>query len=923
MRKLFACLTVISALTAPAGHAAQDAQGSRPTFRSGVDLITVDVAVHDGRGQPVEDLRARDFTVKVDGQPRDVVSAELVKVDRTQPTALPAGPAGSLVTTNLTAANGRRVVIAVDQTLIVPGSITPLLRTASRFVDGLTPQDHAAFLAFPEPGPRMDFTTDRARLRKAMEGIVGQPQRSHEPAEISPLQLWEALEIAGKERTTNDISNPNGLGPVTRRVLDRGCMGMTFEELDQTEIVQCLVSVTNESVIMTTEARQNTNISLRRLESFLAELIPIEGPKSLILISAGLMLEDFTLLSDVIRLAADARTSITVVAVEPQRETEIRDLPNGQSSMTLQGRALELQGLETVADRTGGSFVRAIAGNGQGIFDRLASELSAWYVVAVRRQPGDPDRQRLGVEVKRRGVTVRSSRTFVATSAINASRPREEILRDALSSPMAIPGVPLRISTFAQRDATTGKYRLHVAAQIGQPGTPAGEFSVGYVVMNEENRVVASLGRRLGLTPGGANEPLHFDTALGIDPGAYALRFGVVDAEGRRGTVVHPVTLESLTHDDLKTSDLIIGNVPAEGEVLHPSVEPYVRTGRVAGYLELYLTDGDPGELAVSFEIAEGEATPPLTTQMLNIGAGSQPAWRAASGVVEAAVLPGRYLARATVRRGGRALRVLSRPFVLEPGDSSLPRPVERVRGVAVSPEMRRRAAAYVGTVVGGLSNIVAQEDFTLTGPNRRVTSDFWLVLYPGSDRDLLSFREVTHVNGAALPDRQERREELFLKPITLIRERVRQIAVAAEAHVPPAFNPILVLAFLQADFQARFELTVNDAGPDWPAAVKAVAFVETGRPTLLRAGPLGDLDVPARGTAWIEEGTGRILQTELQLGGGRSTMTVVTRFRLDQRLQIMVPELMRTENPDGVATYSNFRRFGVQTETAIAPEPR
>ena len=40
----------------------------------------------------------------------------------------------------------------------------------------------------------------------------------------------------------------------------------------------------------------------------------------------------------------------------------------------------------------------------------------------------------------------------------------------------------------------------------------------------------------------------------------------------------------------------------------------------------------------------------------------------------------------------------------------------------------------------------------------------------------------------------------------------------------------------------------------------------------------------------------------------------MVTKFKLDERLQVTVPMEMRTENPDGVATYTNFRRFGVET---------
>ena len=100
------------------------------------------------------------------------------------------------------------------------------------------------------------------------------------------------------------------------------------------------------------------------------------------------------------------------------------------------------------------------------------------------------------------------------------------------------------------------------------------------------------------------------------------------------------------------------------------------------------------------------------------------------------------------------------------------------------------------------------------------------------------------------------------------------------------------------------------------------MTFVEVGRPTLLRAGTFRDLDAPARGTAWIEEGTGRILQTELQIGRGGSMPTMVTKFNLDERLQVTVPVEMRTKNPDGLAVYSNFGRFGVQTNTQIPTPP-
>jgi hypothetical protein len=75
MRQLLVS-TTLTAVLAVAALAAQDQQPQR--FRGGVDLITVDVSAVDSQGRPVEDLKAGDFVVKVDGTPRSIVSAELI-----------------------------------------------------------------------------------------------------------------------------------------------------------------------------------------------------------------------------------------------------------------------------------------------------------------------------------------------------------------------------------------------------------------------------------------------------------------------------------------------------------------------------------------------------------------------------------------------------------------------------------------------------------------------------------------------------------------------------------------------------------------------------------------------------------------------------------------------------------------------------
>ena len=56
------------------------AQQQPPKFQSSVDVTPIDVSVVDDRGQPIQHLTPADFNVRIDGNPRRVVSAEWVSL---------------------------------------------------------------------------------------------------------------------------------------------------------------------------------------------------------------------------------------------------------------------------------------------------------------------------------------------------------------------------------------------------------------------------------------------------------------------------------------------------------------------------------------------------------------------------------------------------------------------------------------------------------------------------------------------------------------------------------------------------------------------------------------------------------------------------------------------------------------------------
>ncbi len=180
------------------------------------------------------------------------------------------------------------------------------------------------------------------------------------------ISLFEAFTITGSESIQNktiDVRTPPG--PVMARVLERSNeAGLCTFGLDQ-----CKRDIYNASTTMASEARADGTISLKALEAMLRDLVLIDGPKSMVIFSAGMVNEDPTTLDPVKRLAAAARTTINVIAVDRDRG-ELIAQTNTRASNSLFDRSFELEGLERIADVTNGIAVSAASRPGAGIFER-------------------------------------------------------------------------------------------------------------------------------------------------------------------------------------------------------------------------------------------------------------------------------------------------------------------------------------------------------------------------------------------------------------------------------------------------------------------------------------------------------------------------------------------------------------------------
>lgn len=250
------------------------------------------------------------------------------------------------------------------------------------------------------------------------------------------------------------------------------------------------------------------------------------------------------------------------------------------------------------------------------------------------------------------------------------------------------------------------------------------------------------------------------------------------------------------------------------------------------------------------------------------------------------------------------------------------------------------RAGAYVEEFERRFGSMVTEERYEqsvqeasiLGGRTRpqfeRVTlvSDFLLVQVPGEG--WTPFRDVFERNGVKVRDREERLTKLFLNGSSrssfdqareIMREGTRYNIGTIERTINMPTLPLVYLTPAMRD-RFRFELVKRDAEEG-----VMVEFHEVKTPTYVsnREGQ----DMPSSGKFWFDEATGAVRRTELDVIHPSVEAHIKVTYRLDDGLALWVPIKMEERYRDrrttsevrGVATYSRFRKFQVNTSEEIA----
>ena len=554
---------------------------------------------------------------------------------------------------NAAAAGGRLIELVIDQGNIGAGRGKNAIDAAVKFVGRLSPSDRVGLASIPGAGPQIDFTSNHALVQAMLRNIVGLAPADQAPQKVG---ITEAMAV---ER---------GDGRTAALIFERECKGIGIpannEESLRNYLENCNREMAQEAHRVFVDVRSRTRDALFSLRQVMDRLAQTPAPKTVVLVSEGLYIGRET--SDVNWVGPTAaRGQITLYVL--QLEPTAFDASQGTNSPT-RSADIELgrDGLNLLAGRARGS-VFSVAVGADFVFNRLALELSGYYLLSFEPEPGDRDGKPHKIKITlpgRGGIEVRSRTEF----AVDAARTRstEDVLAETLRSSLLATELGIKTTTYSLKDPDGSKLRVLVATEIDRSTDPGSKLALAFALVDSKGNVVSSQIEPDVQSPIRPSKIQTHVASVTVEPGVYTLKLAVVDEAGKRGSVERSFRAQLTSAGQVHMTDLMLAETGADSGGVVPAVSADFSGDMLHGYFELSSDALDPLNAASAVvEIAESERGRALDSAPANMQDDpASPNRRMAEAAVPIALLPqGEYVARAIVSAGGLKIGQITRPF--------------------------------------------------------------------------------------------------------------------------------------------------------------------------------------------------------------------------------------------------------------------
>ncbi|HNV03666.1 MAG TPA: VWA domain-containing protein [Vicinamibacterales bacterium] len=575
---------MLGALALPAGQAERPSAQRTPVFRSGRDLVVVNVVVRDKSGAPVRGLTRDDFAVFEDNRPQTIESFDLEELDavtgrleiadsllaaaaRPAPGAAraPAGEAAKaaevpapLPSRPVADLRDRRLmVLFFDLSAMEPDQLARAVQSGRDYVTArLSPADLIGVVTLGASlEVAQDFTSDRALLLAALDQIS--------PVEGPGFAATAAADAESAADTGNAFT------------------------ADDTEFG-----------IFSTDRRLD---ALRSLADVLAG---VEQKKSVIYFSGGMTrqgMDNQAAMRSVIDRAV--RANMSIYAADTRG---LQALPAGGeasqasargsgafSGQSMRGAFESLSSsqdsLATLAEDTGGRAFFDANEFGE-VYDQVVKDTTAYYLLGyTSTNPASDGRyRRIRVALRRPGYKLEHRSGYYAPRDFSHSGrdDREQQLQEHLLSDLSPTDLPVH--------GLAGYFRLKpnryfVPMSFIVPGSQV-QFSrasdreratldVLGVIRDPQQRIVGWIRDTVRLTVAAAEDVrrknVQYDTSFELPPGRYAVKLVIRENQlGTVGSFETPLVVPDIERQRLKVSSVVLASqrhpAPAKKGVTNP-----------------------------------------------------------------------------------------------------------------------------------------------------------------------------------------------------------------------------------------------------------------------------------------------------------------------------------------------------------------
>jgi VWFA-related protein len=611
---------------------------AQPVFRSGVNLVLVDVVVRDRTGAFVKDLTADDFELFEDGVRQQILTFAVEEI------AQKAAPLETTSTLSAAAIDSGRDAQARPA---APEAAAPATETPAR----------------PEPKP---LTSEEVAGRRLLTLVFD--TSSMQPEDVQKA-IDSASEWVNEQMTTADLvavaSIGSGLQVLTDFTSDkerlRTVLG-AFAATDGTAYtaVDASTAATDDAAQAATEAAAdssaqeldtfNNDVRLRALKALAEALQPIQQKKAIIYFSSGMQRSGT---DNQIELRAAVNAALKAnVAIYPVDSRGLQAIVPGGSARqgsrggigAFSGRgvadqftqlAAQQETLTALASDTGGTAFTDSNDFGEA-FTKVQRDISSYYMLGFSSTNSARDGRfrRLSVRVRKRsGLRLEAKNGYYADRdfAHTARSDRELLLQEQLAAPLPVTDVPLFVTAGWFRLAAD---RYYVPISVAVPGASIPRandkttLDIAGFIRDERGAPVGRIRDTLTVPPASADtlaaRQVLYQTGVTLPPGRFQVKVVVREnVSGQMGTFEAPILVPELKQSPVKVSSLVLGTqlqsvsgrrnpnpLVRDGLELVPNLTHIVnRSQKVYFYYEVYEPAAEAGapQLRTSLSFYRGK----------------------------------------------------------------------------------------------------------------------------------------------------------------------------------------------------------------------------------------------------------------------------------------------------------------------------